>query len=56
MSISFCCMHYQDRVASPAELRDAVLDVALELADAGHADAGTPAMRPSRRRPRPRDR
>ncbi len=40
MSISFCCMHYQDRVASPAELRDAVLDVALELADAGHADAG----------------
>ena len=28
------------RVASPAELRDAVLDVALELADASHADAG----------------
>jgi AcrR family transcriptional regulator len=35
MSISFCCMHYQDRVADPAELKNAVLDVALELADAG---------------------
>jgi AcrR family transcriptional regulator len=34
MSISFCCMHYQDRAASPAELERAVLDVALELADA----------------------
>jgi AcrR family transcriptional regulator len=33
MSISFCCMHYQDRAASPAELREAVLDVALELAN-----------------------
>ncbi len=35
MSISFCCMHYQDRVADPAELKQAVLDVALKLADAG---------------------
>jgi AcrR family transcriptional regulator len=34
MSVSFCCMHYQDRAASPAELEAAVLDVALELADA----------------------
>ena len=34
MSISFCCMHYQDRVADPAELRAAVLEVALGLADA----------------------
>jgi AcrR family transcriptional regulator len=34
VSISFCCMHYQDRAASPAELEAAVLDVALELADA----------------------
>ncbi len=33
MSISFCCMHYQDRAASPAELEEALLDVALELAD-----------------------
>jgi len=31
MSISFCCMHYRDRAASPAELETAVLDVALEL-------------------------
>jgi AcrR family transcriptional regulator len=37
MSISFCCMHYQDRAASPAELEAAVLDVALELADAKSA-------------------
>ena len=37
MSISFCCMHYQDRAASPAELEAAVLDVALELADAAPA-------------------
>ncbi|MGO8957745.1 MAG: TetR/AcrR family transcriptional regulator [Streptosporangiaceae bacterium] len=34
MSISFCSMHYQDRVADPAELRAAVLDLALGLADA----------------------
>jgi AcrR family transcriptional regulator len=39
MSISFCCMHYQDRAASPAELEAAVLDVALELADATPARA-----------------
>ncbi len=38
MSISFCCMHYQDRVADPAELKKAVLDVALKLADAGAGD------------------
>jgi AcrR family transcriptional regulator len=41
MSVSFCCMHYQDRAASPAELEKALLDVALELADA--APARTPA-------------
>ena len=34
VSISFGLMHYQDRVADPAELRAAVLDVALGLADA----------------------
>jgi len=34
MSISFCCMHYRDRAASPAELETAVLDVALELVGA----------------------
>jgi AcrR family transcriptional regulator len=34
MTISFCCMHYQDRAANPAELKQAVLDLALELADA----------------------
>jgi AcrR family transcriptional regulator len=34
MSVSFCCMHYQDSAASPAELEAALLDVALELADA----------------------
>jgi AcrR family transcriptional regulator len=37
MSVSFCCMHYQDRAASPAELEAALLDVALELADAAPA-------------------
>jgi AcrR family transcriptional regulator len=41
MSVSFCCMHYQDRASSPAELEAAILDVALELADA--APASTPA-------------
>jgi AcrR family transcriptional regulator len=39
VSISFCAMHYQDRVADPAELRKAVLDTALRLADAVPADA-----------------
>jgi AcrR family transcriptional regulator len=39
VSISFCCMHYQDRAASPAELRQAVLDVAFQLADAAPAEA-----------------
>jgi AcrR family transcriptional regulator len=39
MSISFCSMHYQDKAASPAELKDAVLDVALELANAAPAQA-----------------
>jgi AcrR family transcriptional regulator len=34
VSISFCCMHYQDRVGDPAELRAAVLDMALGLAGA----------------------
>jgi AcrR family transcriptional regulator len=37
MSVSFCCIHYQDRVGSPAELEAAVLDVALELANAQSA-------------------
>jgi AcrR family transcriptional regulator len=37
MSVSFCCMHYQDRAASPAELEQALLDVALELAEASPA-------------------
>ncbi len=39
MSISFCCMHYQDRGASAGELKQAVLDVALELADSAQARA-----------------
>ncbi len=39
MSVSFCCMHYQDRAASAAELEAALLDVALELADAVPARA-----------------
>jgi len=38
MSISFCSMHYQDRAASPAELKEAVLDVALELANVTPAE------------------
>ena len=33
MSLSYCAMHYQDRGASPAELKAALLDVAFELAD-----------------------
>jgi hypothetical protein len=32
-------MHYQDRAADPAELKAALLDVALELADASEAAA-----------------
>ncbi len=39
MSISFCCMHYQDQAANPAELKEAVLDVALELANVAPAQA-----------------
>lgn len=39
MTISFCSMHYQDKAASPAELKEAVLDVALELANATPAQA-----------------
>jgi AcrR family transcriptional regulator len=39
MSISFCSMHYEGRAASPAELKEAVLDVALELANAAPAQA-----------------
>jgi AcrR family transcriptional regulator len=38
MSVSYCCMRFQDRVASPEELEKVVLDVALELADAAPAD------------------
>jgi len=34
MSVSFGCMHYQQRVGDPAELREALLDVALELVNA----------------------
>jgi hypothetical protein len=41
MSVSYCCMRFQDRAASPEELERAVLDVALELADAD--PAGSPA-------------
>jgi AcrR family transcriptional regulator len=37
MSVSFCCMHYQSQAANPAELEDALMDVALELADASSA-------------------
>jgi AcrR family transcriptional regulator len=33
MSVSFGCMHYQRRTADKHELREALLDVALELAD-----------------------
>jgi len=39
MSISFCCVHYQDRAANPAELKQAVLDIALELAGAVRAES-----------------
>ena len=34
MSVSFGCMHYQHRAAEPAELRAALLEVALELVNA----------------------
>jgi AcrR family transcriptional regulator len=43
VSVSFCWMHYQDLAASPAELEKAVLDVALELADASPATAPSSA-------------
>ena len=46
VSISFCCMHYQDRVADPAELRAAVLEVALGLADA-RVEAAQPQAAPA---------
>jgi AcrR family transcriptional regulator len=39
MSVSYCCLRYQDRAASQAELEQAVLDVAFELVDATHARA-----------------
>ncbi|HXW46025.1 MAG TPA: TetR/AcrR family transcriptional regulator [Streptosporangiaceae bacterium] len=39
MSVSFGCMRYEPRAASPDELRAALLDVALELADAGRQHA-----------------
>jgi len=39
MSVSFGCMHYQDRAQSPAELEAALLEVALELADAAQEAA-----------------
>jgi len=39
VSISFSCMHYQDRAVDRAELKQAVLDVALSLADAAPATA-----------------
>ena len=42
MSVSFCYMHYQDRAASRAELETALLDMALELADAA-PDLARPA-------------
>jgi AcrR family transcriptional regulator len=41
MSVSIGCMHYQHRVADPAELRAALLDVALELTDAAPARASS---------------
>jgi AcrR family transcriptional regulator len=41
MSISFCCMHYQEQAAGPDELKQAVLDVALPLADAAPAEAAS---------------
>jgi AcrR family transcriptional regulator len=39
MSISIGCMHYQRRAADPEELRAALLDVAMELADAAPEEA-----------------
>jgi AcrR family transcriptional regulator len=38
MSVSIGCMHYEHRASSPEELRAALLDVALELADAAPAE------------------
>jgi AcrR family transcriptional regulator len=43
MSISIGCMHYQRRAADPEELRAALLDVALELADAAPEQASSRA-------------
>lgn len=37
MSISFGCMHYQQQVTDPEQLRTVLLEVALELADAAPA-------------------
>jgi AcrR family transcriptional regulator len=39
MSVSYCCMHYHERVSSPDELEAAVLDVALDLVDASSPQA-----------------
>ncbi len=39
MSVSYCCMRFQDRVSSPEELEKVVLEVALELADAEPANS-----------------
>jgi AcrR family transcriptional regulator len=39
MSVSFCIMRYHDRAANLDELKAAVLDVALELADVAPAPA-----------------
>jgi AcrR family transcriptional regulator len=39
MTISFGCIHYQDRAPDPDELKQAVLDVALPLANAAPAKA-----------------
>jgi AcrR family transcriptional regulator len=43
-SVSFGCMFYADKAASPGELRETVLDLAFELAGAEQAEqAGVPA-------------
>ena len=39
MSVSFGCMHYQDKAPDQAELRNVLLDVALDLVDATPAHA-----------------
>lgn len=41
MSVSFCCLRYQNQVSSQEELEQALLDVAMELV--GVAPADTPA-------------